>query len=61
MNLQEIFTYLIVATAIAYALFSLFRIVKPGVKKEMSSCGGQCGGCDAVKFRDELKALNRKS
>ncbi|HPT13629.1 MAG TPA: FeoB-associated Cys-rich membrane protein [Bacteroidales bacterium] len=61
MSLQEILTYLIVATAAAYSLFSFYRIMKPAGKKGISSCGGQCSGCDAVSFRDELKALNRKS
>lgn len=61
MSFQETLTYLIVAIACGYSLFSFYRIIKPAGKKDMSSCGGQCGSCDAVRFRDEIKALNRKS
>lgn len=61
MNIQSIITYLIIAAALGYSLFSLYQVViRPAVKKENGSCKGQCGGCDAMNFRDEIKALTGK-
>jgi hypothetical protein len=61
MSIQEILTYLIIASSAGYSLFSFFKIVWPAGKKNAGTCSGQCGGCNAVKFRDELKLLQRKN
>jgi hypothetical protein len=58
MNFQELITYLILATAVSYSIIALFKVIFPARKAGSdSSCGGQCGGCEAIKFRDELKAM----
>ena len=61
MNVQSIITNLIIAAALGYSLFSLYQVVvRPAEKKENGSCKGQCSGCDALSFRDEIKALTGK-
>jgi hypothetical protein len=58
MNFQALISYLILATAVGYSIVALFKVIFPARKAGSdSSCVGQCGGCDAVKFRDELKGM----
>lgn len=56
MNFQNTLTFIIIAMAAGYTLYSLYRVLLPATKKSSVSCGSQCSGCDAVKFRNELKA-----
>jgi hypothetical protein len=43
--IQDLLTYLMIASATAYILFSLFRMIFPSKKGQTVGCPG-CSGCD---------------
>ena len=54
MQIQEIITYVIVAIAAGFVLFSLFRTLFPSKEKlNQTGCSGGCN-CDAKVMRKEL-------
>ncbi len=53
MNLQEILTYLIIAIAAGYGIFSLYGVLFPKKQDNQHGCSSGCN-CDAVKVRKEL-------
>jgi len=58
MQIQEIITYIIVAIASGFVLFSLFKTLFPSKEKlNQHGCSGGCN-CDAKVMRKEL--LNKK-
>jgi hypothetical protein len=42
--IQDLLTYLLIASATAYILFSLYRMIYPSKKSQSMSCPG-CSGC----------------
>ena len=54
MQIQEIITYIIVAIAAGFVLFSLFKTLFPSKEKlNQHGCSGGCN-CDAKVMRKEL-------
>jgi hypothetical protein len=54
MQIQEIITYIIVAIAAGFVLFSLFKTLFPSKDKQnQNGCSGGCN-CDAKVLRKEL-------
>jgi hypothetical protein len=54
MQIQEIITYIIVAIAAGFVLFSLFKTLFPSKEKiNHHGCSGGCN-CDAKEMRKEL-------
>jgi hypothetical protein len=43
--IQDVLTYLLIASATAYILFGLYRMVFPSKKYRSAGCPG-CSGCD---------------
>jgi hypothetical protein len=43
--IQDLLTYLLIASATAYILFSLYRMIYPSKKSQSMSCPG-CSGCN---------------
>jgi len=43
--IQDLLTYLLIASASAYILFSLYRMIYPSKKGQAMGCPG-CSGCD---------------
>jgi len=60
MQLQEIITYVIVALAGGFVLFSLYKTLFPSKQKNQhGGCSSSCS-CDAVKVRKDLLKNTRK-
>jgi hypothetical protein len=59
MNIQEILTYLIVAIASGYGIFSLIKVLFPVKQDNQHGCSSGCN-CDAVKVRKELLIHKQK-
>jgi hypothetical protein len=58
MQIQEIITYIIVAIASGFVLYSLYRTLFPGKQsKQHGSCSSDCN-CDAKIMRKELLGKN---
>ncbi|MDO9257231.1 MAG: FeoB-associated Cys-rich membrane protein [Bacteroidales bacterium] len=54
MQIQEIITYIVVAVATGFVLFSLFKTLFPSKEKlKQHGCSGGCN-CDAKVMRKEL-------
>ncbi len=53
MQIQEIITYLVVAIAFGFVLFSLYNTLFPSKNKISHGCSGSCN-CDAKQMRKEL-------
>ncbi len=58
--LQEILTYLIVASAFLYAGYSFYVIVMPSKKKKQTSCSGGCAGCSMKSAHEKNKLVSVK-
>jgi hypothetical protein len=43
--IQDLLTYLLIASATAYILFSLYRMIYPSKKSQAMGCPGCAGGC----------------
>jgi hypothetical protein len=43
--IQDLLTYLLIASATAYILFSLYRMIYPSKKNQAMGCPGCSGGC----------------
>ncbi|HOW32308.1 MAG TPA: hypothetical protein PLP88_12155 [Bacteroidales bacterium] len=58
MGLQAIITYLILAAAISYAGYTLFRIIVPSNNANHDvSCSSGCKSCDAVEVRKTIREI----
>lgn len=54
--IQEIITYIIIAFAASYSLYSFIRLVIPSKNKSKLICSGNCGSCSVKnKISEELK------
>jgi hypothetical protein len=62
--IQDLLTYLLIASATAYMLFSLYRMIYPSKKGQAVGCAG-CSGCShditQVKNKAIVKILRSRS
>lgn len=59
MALQELLTYLIIAAALAYAGYGLYRIIRPR-KDSQGACAGACG-CEKEDIRSQIYLIKNSS
>ncbi len=52
--IQDVLTYMLIASATGYILFSLYRMIVPSKKLQSMGCPG-CSGCDAKTDAFEAK------
>jgi len=57
--IQNIIVALIVAAALAYTGYSIYRSVRPG-QKSKSGCGG-CTGCELKNTKDSCESIGNQS
>jgi len=50
--IQDLLTYLLIASATAYILFSLYRMIFPSKKSRSMGCPGCAGGCSSNNNRN---------
>ena len=49
---QEVLALLVVAVALGYLFYSIFRIIKPAKGREQTLCGGcSANGCEAKSLK----------
>jgi hypothetical protein len=56
---QEIFTYIIILSASAYTLYSIYRLFFPNAKSKSNSCSGSCAHCQ-LKFDHKIYSQFKK-
>ncbi len=54
MMIQDVLTYLLIASATAYIFFSLYRMIYPSKKNRRTGCPG-CSGCETKRETLEPK------
>ena len=55
--IQDLLTYLLIASATAYILFSLYRMIYPSKKGQALGCPGCAGGCSPSNSNNNMKTL----
>lgn len=58
--MQEIITGIIVAAALAYTLWAIYRRAKRKGGRDCSCGSAECGACDLCNGRPEHRRQNRK-
>jgi hypothetical protein len=61
MQIQEIITYIVIAVASGFVLYSLYNTLFPGKSVDQhGGCSSNCN-CDAVKMRKDLQINKKKT